>query len=170
MPAGRRRDGKFASKSELNQAADQEVAAVLPPTDLPSSRNPSYHPSDDGRQVENTPNPELEALREQNRLLTELLAEKGKAVSEQRQAAVDSQAPNVGPSGLPAGLYPERSTETTQARNLPRGLLAHEVIEMDRIAAEEQALDRIAAGLPPVPPPLPEGTVTASREEFEAKR
>ena len=108
---------------------------------------------------------ELAALRAEMAELRSLLAQKADNVQAQ-QAALPPGSP-VGPAGLPAGLYPERE-DYNEPRAFPKGTDVTEVLEHDRLVAEERALARISAGLPPVEPPLPKGAVTATADEFFA--
>lgn len=151
-------------------AQPKHASNPAPGADLPSPRNPHYDPSDDhAPQQSLSPEEasELKAMRDEIASLREALAQKADSVQAQ-QAALPADMP-LGPSGLPAGMYPERD-EYPEARTFPRGTDVSEVLEHDRLVAEKRALARISAGLPAVDPPLPKGAVTATADEFFAPK
>lgn len=75
-------------------------------------------------------------------------------------AVAPVQNPNALPSWYPA---PAPIEEDLQRRVFPRGTSVAEVLEYDRLQAAERLAEQ---GLTRAPAPLPEGTVTASAEEF----
>lgn len=143
------RNAESPAVDEGNPEAADEVQAVAPPREAPPE--PEYATKAD--------------LDELKGLLKDLLVQKSV------QVAVQAEAPaQVGPAGLPVGLYPPRDEPTAERPVFPRGTTVDEVLDFERTVAEERAQARLAAGLPPRPEPLPEGAVSASPEEFAAPK